>query len=706
MNNESTDIYAGDVLKEIIETEQLEIETNNVKDIRKLLKSIGTTEEKYVIVYEGNLYYVSQSKIDNNENQVKWCQDLGIRIWEYQSESNTGIKVVNGNYELVNGVYMCTPQLNTGFSKENTRYLKLENGNLVPGNWINKKPDDDWYDYNGDENSGENIKWANIYVENNGVESYYVWIPRYVYRIDSENQTSGNERMDVKLVDVDNSYIDAETGEKTTWDELQTQGYQLPEAFWWDNDGNNTEDSGEQLPGYWISKYQLTELSTYTVDYTTAATTTSITIQNISVNTTKTVDKYTYAINGTIVYESKNGEDYTIKDLAKGNKAVNVTALDENGEIIGSMTRLYEVAEVNEPDLTKFDPNTTFYVYWDEAGNEHNEIPISMDAPSEWYDYTTANWANIVTRNDGVESYYVWIPRYQYKLDSTSQRSYVKFIKGTSTDTDSGYQIPEAFWWDNNGDGIQDEGEQLTGYWMSKYQLSTEESTPRMNAEMSAGSNLIRIKDITGTLITDAETNGISIKYEYYINGTKVHEGTSSTENYVFNGLSENTTYTINIIARNNSTDEYIGAVTKKITTNAPYEPDVSKFNQDVTYYVIYDDNGNETERISIKEAKPSNWYDYSNQKWANIVTTADGTETYFVWIPRYEYKILSDRTVLSTVNRRIDVNFITTDITNNNCTAGYEVPEAFWWDNNGNETQDEGEQLQGYWISKYQLNN
>lgn len=706
IDNQSTNIYAGEILKEIIESEELGIETNNVQDIRTLLKSVGKTEETYVMIYEGKLYYVSQSSIDNNENQVKWCQELGIRIWEYEGNTNTGIKVVNGNYELVNGVYMCTPQLNTGFSKENTRYIKLEDGNLVPGNWINKKPDDDWYDYDGEKDSSGNIikepTWANIYVENNGVESYYVWIPRYVYKKDTTNSVSGNERMDVKFVDAENNYIDAETGKKTTWEELQADGYQLPEAFWWDNNGDGIEDSDEQLPGYWVSKYQLSELSTYTIDFSTAATVTSMTIQNISVNTTETVAKYTYAINGTIIHESTNGEDYTIKDLAKGNKAVNVTALNENGEIIGSMTRLYEVADVNEPDLTGFDKDTTFYVYWDEEGNEHNEIPISMEAPSEWYDYTTANWANIVTRNDGMESYYVWIPRYQYMLDSTSQRSYVKFIKGTSTETDSGYKIPEAFWWDNNGNGTEDDGEQLTGYWMSKYQLTQEESTPRINTEMSAGSSLIRIKDITGTLITDAETNGTNVKYEYYINGTKKHEGTSSTENYVYEGLNSNTTYTINIIARNSDTNEYIGAVTKKITTNEPYAPDISSFDKETTYYVIYDGD-NET-RISIKENTPSNWYDYSNQKWANIVTTANGTETYFVWIPRYEYKILSDRTNLSTTNRRIDVNFITTNITNSNCTTGYKVPEAFWWDNDGDGEADEGEQLTGYWISKYQL--
>ena len=30
------------------------------------------------------------------------------------------------------------------------------------------------------------------------------------------------------------------------------------------------------------------------------------------------------------------------------------------------MTRTIEVAKANAPDLSAFDPDTTFYVYWDE----------------------------------------------------------------------------------------------------------------------------------------------------------------------------------------------------------------------------------------------------------------------------------------------------------------------------------------------------
>ena len=333
-------------------------------------------------------------------------------------------------------------------------------------------------------------------------------------------------------------------------------------------------------------------------------------------------------------------------------------------------------------------------MYWDEQGNEHNEIPISMDPPEGWYNYSYSKWANIVSRNNGVESYYVWIPRYQYILDSTSQRSDVQFIMGTSTETKEGYKIPEAFTWGDNGE------KQLSGYWMSKYQLSTEESTEKITAEMSPKDTLIRIGDITGTLITNAQTQGINVKYEYYLNGNKVHEGTSNTEKYVYENLELNKEYTINIIARNENSNAYLGAITKKVKTQEAYQPDLTGFDKENTYYVIYNDDGSEKERISIKENMPNNWYDYSNRKWANRVTTANETTSYFVWIPRYEYKIEKDRANLSLNNRRTEVNFVTPDITNSNCTTGYKVPEAFTWGDSGEK------QLKGYWMSKYQLNN
>ena len=613
-------------------------------------------------------------------------------------------------YKLINGVYVNTPFLEN-FNSKYTRYLTVKDENtLTPSNWIFDDEPQNWYDYN-------NQKWANVYVEAEGVEAYYVWVPRYVYKLDQDTQ-----RSDVKFVDVYNNYTDAKTGVVTSYKDLVEQGYQLPEAFDF-GDGNN--DNGvlmTSLSGYWISKYQLSELAKFNIDYNMTAGKSSIVLNNYTNNVTDKASSYTYSLNGKIVNTATNLDEYTFTGLTENETyIVNLTALDANGSIVGSMTKTLEPTEVNTPKLDGFDPNTTFYVYYDEDGIEHNEIPISKEAPKNWYNYTYSNWANIVTRNDGLETYYVWIPRYQYKLNQTSQKSDVKFILGTSNKTENGYQIPEAFWWDKNDDGKEDEGEQLTGYWITKYQLNREEKEARIEAEISPSSDCIHVKDIKGTLITESETNSTKIKYEYYLDGELKHEGTSITENYTFDGLKLNTTYTVNIIARNESTNAYIGAITKKITTQIANEPDLTSFmsNEGLknrTYYIVYDGEKIK-EFVPITSTKPNEWYDYSKSKWANIVIT-DGNingnnienataTSYFVWVPRYQYRILSqvnDWSNRNTDNARTDVKFLSG--TDRNVDDGYQIPEAFWWDKNDNGQEDDGEQLTGYWMSKYQLNN
>ena len=120
---------------------------------------------------------------------------------------NYEIPRVEGNYTLVGNTYVNEPDL-TGLVQEKTRYVYLDDEqNLVPGNWITGEQPQNWYNYSEQ-------KWANIYVENNGIESYYVWIPRYVYKEDTENSVTGNERMDIKFINTYNEYIDATTRRK------------------------------------------------------------------------------------------------------------------------------------------------------------------------------------------------------------------------------------------------------------------------------------------------------------------------------------------------------------------------------------------------------------------------------------------------------------------------------------------------------------
>ena len=144
-----------------------------------------------------------------------------------------------------------------------------------------------------------------------------------------------------------------------------------------------------------------------------------------------------------------------------------------------------------------------------------------------------------------------------------------------------------------------------------------------------------------------------------------MYEGTDAKEHYTYEGLEGNKTYTVNIIARNASSNAFVAALTKKVETVGGNAPDLTGYNENVTYYVLYDDIGNMKIGDKIKNNgsnMPKNWYDYSMRKWANIVVTDGKVENgeitggsyqnYFVWIPRYQYS-------LDTTNQRTNVKFI-----------------------------------------------
>ena len=69
----------------------------------------------------------------------------------------------------------------------------------------------------------------------------------------------------------------------------------------------------------------------------------------------------------------------------------------------------------------------------------------------------------------------------------------------------------------------------------------------------------------------------------------------------------------------------------------------------------IYFDDGVEVPlTVSSTQEEWNKWYDYSNQKWANA-KTSDGS--YWVWIPRYAYKITNE--INDGVARNISIIFV-----------------------------------------------
>ena len=136
---------------------------------------------------------------------------------------------------------------------------------------------------------------------------------------------------------------------------------------------------------------------------------------------------------------------------------------------------------------------------------------------SFWHNYSNQEWANVVlvkesgtqTRayykaNPGVTinqadilAYYVWIPRYKYQIWSTDNNNKngkeqtINIIFEDKNSISTGTQVGEyithpAFWWDNDSDGVRDEGEELSGIWIGKFETTGIASNPTILPDVSS----------------------------------------------------------------------------------------------------------------------------------------------------------------------------------------------------------------------------
>ena len=133
-------------------------------------------------------------------------------------------------------------------------------------------------------------------------------------------------------------------------------------------------------------------------------------------------------------------------------------------------------------------------VYWDETGKE---VEVTSENAKNWYNYDKQKWANAKTK-DG--SYWVWIPRYAYQIESgcytnTAGKISVKFLQGTSNKDSEGKEISTKYPTVTGGkmadyvvhpsftngkannymNGEWDK--ELTGYWVAKYAAGYQECT-------------------------------------------------------------------------------------------------------------------------------------------------------------------------------------------------------------------------------------
>lgn len=546
---ESAEMHITDKLGKSIEEKKespyISVGLENQLGIETVIPDIRDDYKNKIIVQD-NIFYYYYTKQYGNKQEVQWCFEAGIPVWGYGNYEDflydiEYAPITQGEYAEVDGVFVCAPDL-TGFNPTTTYYVLFdENYTESIGNSLKVgAPDNitDWYNY-----SKTNKRWANILTKkstaNDGDNlAYFVWIPRYIYKLNEDTQD-----VDVRFVDKNNLYKYKENGEikqiQYTLSSLETgimqvngedTEYKLPEAFWWDNNNDGVLDNNEILPGYWVSKYEVSNAMIYgnrTIDDCMfKVTSTSIMLsklKNSETTGTSTIGIASYDIyiddeldinienssqNAEFNYTSTKvlepGKSYKVKIVAK---SAGGYAFDTYEETI--VTKETNIAEITKPNLTGFngfgdeeakDENenytlsNTYYVTYDSTGaNEtiQKDIPIKVDSNGYpiniptgedvvWYDYENKMWANIVTiGGDGdpddssnSRAYFTWIPRYEYKLWNTWQEVEIRFIPISKTSASDGYQIPEAFWWDNDNDDEVDTGEVMPGYWVSKYEVS------------------------------------------------------------------------------------------------------------------------------------------------------------------------------------------------------------------------------------------
>ena len=175
---------------------------------------------------------------------------------------------------------------------------------------------------------------------------------------------------------------------------------------------------------------------------------------------------------------------------------------------------------VNTP---KIDGTGLTAVYWNGTDWIKLTETSSQEEWDKWYDYSEKNWANAQS-DDG--SMWVWIPRFEYKIDSTNKTITVNFVE-IGEDTTDGYTLHPAFGTDiDNGGWDKD----LPGFWVAKYAAGYQ------NATVGEETKTVQYSNLTYTELNEYSSNFLE---------SSLKKGTTQLSYPVFKA----NTYAYNIIS-------------------------------------------------------------------------------------------------------------------------------------------------------------
>ena len=295
-------------------------------------------------------------------------------------------------------------------------------------------------------------------------------------------------------------------------------------------------------------------------------------------------------------------------------------------------------------------------------------------------------------------------------------------------------------------------------------------------SDKGVSSDIVMYKDPTckvdalGTLyITTNDTSSIdfttgALKYSVVVNGTEVASGSvKGIENQVIYRFYLNdtpTTYKVYLwldinLYQEREGDTYSGFVhAEAVQVTEKYEiPNHAPIDNSGANYpvlvkglipVVYNDTTQKWVKADTESSTSTyGWYDYTNKKWANAILVTEtnratyqsataGTEiidsdilAFYVWIPRYKYKVWNINKVIGTdtYNARttgIDIVFEsgTASTGTISCTYSFAAPSTEAGSPNETCTGSNGQyythpsftfggyEVKGFWIGKYELSS
>ena len=290
------------------------------------------------------------------------------------------------------------------------------------------------------------------------------------------------------------------------------------------------------------------------------------------------------------------------KNETENAQAVEEDRLDEYEDYINGATGVVEGGEWNEEkgvNTPALKGNMELVRYengeWveDKTGSNYSYVAGSGTA-----DNNSSEWANARVTIDGVDSYFVWIPRYEYKIDSDAHTIDVKFIPTSKTQADEGYIIHPAF--TNNVD-MGGWTSELSGIWIGKYESAREDAT----SESTGTSTKIKVQP---DVISWIRSRSVGENYMYALEYSK-----SLNSHMLKNSEWGAVAYLTHSQYGRNGTEVEINDNERYITADGDFSENT---NQSSTgnVYGIYDLSGGAYERVAsyYKNANPS-YLEYGN---------------------------------------------------------------------------------------------